>query len=474
MRKQSWTVRKRVMALCACLIVLTAATGTAGIVAIGKLLTSLHGVSTETMPRVKMITTLQALGLEFRGTGLLMGTAGLSPDYKAKQLAHLSELRTQMQDILTQYGQTVRSEEQPSYLNLANATKSFMETVDRFMELSVAGDGKDAGLFWSSHGGTQSKAFRAALDAEVQINQRYGEQYVHAGVSAARAAKLVAWALSILSALVGGVLGWIVVRSITKVLTGAVEQLRVTANEVNAASGQVLTASNHLARNAQAQAASLEETSASSQEVSACTRRSAQSCHSVMEVMRETELVVNRANGKLDKTLSGMTKIAEASERIARITKVIDGIAFQTNILALNAAVEAARAGEAGMGFAVVADEVRNLAVRCGEAAKEINGSIDISVLLTGAGRELLAEAANAVHDMSASTFKVRDLVVEVDKDAQQQTSGVSQISIALGQMEQSTQQTAAMAEESAAASSELNAQTNSLTQVVEFLEALV
>jgi methyl-accepting chemotaxis protein len=193
-----------------------------------------------------------------------------------------------------------------------------------------------------------------------------------------------------------------------------------------------------------------------------------------MEVMRETELVVNRANGKLDKTLSGMTKIAEASERIARITKVIDGIAFQTNILALNAAVEAARAGEAGMGFAVVADEVRNLAVRCGEAAKEINGSIDISVLLTGAGRELLAEAANAVHDMSASTFKVRDLVVEVDKDAQQQTSGVSQISIALGQMEQSTQQTAAMAEESAAASSELNAQTNSLTQVVEFLEALV
>jgi methyl-accepting chemotaxis protein len=154
--------------------------------------------------------------------------------------------------------------------------------------------------------------------------------------------------------------------------------------------------------------------------------------------------------------------------------KVIDEIAFQTNILALNAAVEAARAGAAGQGFAVVADEVRNLAQRSAQAARETATLIEESVAMSRGGSDKVQQVADAIHSITGSTAKVRTLVDEVAAGSQEQSRGIEQISKAISEMEQVTQQAAAGAEESAAAGQQLSAQADALRHAVNHLRSMV
>lgn len=183
---------------------------------------------------------------------------------------------------------------------------------------------------------------------------------------------------------------------------------------------------------------------------------------------------VAEANATLDGMMTSMREIDVSSGKISKIIKVIDEIAFQTNILALNAAVEAARAGEAGMGFAVVADEVRSLAQRSAQAAKDTASLIEDSILRSGEGSRMLSGVAASIRAITGGAGKVKTLVDEAEASSKEQAQGTDQISKAIAQIDQVTQRTAANAEEAAAASEELNAQSQALMAVVDQLQMMV
>jgi methyl-accepting chemotaxis protein/methyl-accepting chemotaxis protein-1 (serine sensor receptor) len=333
---------------------------------------------------------------------------------------------------------------------------------------------KEAFALWNAEGAPAFAAVSKSLQDIVDFNRTNGETYVAAATDAGNSARL--WALIILgfSLVSGGLLAFFIVRGINKVLTQAVTELSEGAEQVASASGQVSGSSQSLAQGASEQAASLEETSASSEEMASMTRKNAENSQQAAQHMNVVSQRVVDANHTLDGMLTSMQEIGASSHKISKIIKVIDEIAFQTNILALNAAVEAARAGEAGMGFAVVADEVRNLAQRSAQAAKDTATLIEESILKSTEGSTKLGEVAASIHAITEGADKVKTLVDEVDASSKEQAQGIEQISKAVAQMDEVTQRTAANAEESASASEELNAQSQALMAVVEHLEALV
>jgi methyl-accepting chemotaxis protein/methyl-accepting chemotaxis protein-1 (serine sensor receptor) len=264
-----------------------------------------------------------------------------------------------------------------------------------------------------------------------------------------------------------------IVRGANSTLRQSATELMEGSRQVAAAAGQVASASQSLAQGTSEQAATLEETSASTTELTAITRRNAENTRSVSGLMTETARRVEDANHNLEEMVQSMKEINTSSEKISKIIRVIDEIAFQTNILALNAAVEAARAGEAGMGFAVVADEVRNLAQRSAQAAKDTAALIEESIAKSQEGNKKQL-VAGSIQQVTGSATQVKVLVDEVDVGSQEQARGIEQISTAVTQMEEVTQRSAASAEESAAASEELAAQAQALYDIVERVRKLV
>jgi methyl-accepting chemotaxis protein/methyl-accepting chemotaxis protein-1 (serine sensor receptor) len=265
-----------------------------------------------------------------------------------------------------------------------------------------------------------------------------------------------------------------IARSVAGQLRQYAGEMLEGSQQVSAAASQVAAASQSLAQGTSQQAATLEETSSSTTEIAAITRKNAENTRSVAGLMGETAQLVSAANHNLEEMVQSMKEINGSSAKISKIIRVIDEIAFQTNILALNAAVEAARAGEAGMGFAVVADEVRNLAQRSAQAAKDTALLIEESIAKSNEGSTKLDNVAQSIRQITGSSTQVKTLVDEVNAGSQEQARGIEQISGAVGQMDQMTQRSAANAEESAAASEELAAQAHSLYAVVERLRALV
>jgi methyl-accepting chemotaxis protein/methyl-accepting chemotaxis protein-1 (serine sensor receptor) len=208
--------------------------------------------------------------------------------------------------------------------------------------------------------------------------------------------------------------------------------------------------------------------------MAAMTRKNADSSREAANLMSVVDQRVVDANTTLAEMVTSMKEINTSSDKISKIIKVIDEIAFQTNILALNAAVEAARAGEAGMGFAVVAEEVRNLAQRSAQAAKDTAALIEESIGRSNEGSTKLTKVGDAIRSITESAQKVKTLVDEVNLSSNEQARGSEQISNSIVQMEQVTQQAAASAEESAAASEELNAQAKAMAGVISGLKAMV
>ncbi|RVT83719.1 methyl-accepting chemotaxis protein [Inhella crocodyli] len=250
-------------------------------------------------------------------------------------------------------------------------------------------------------------------------------------------------------------------------LVQIVGQVRDNAECVATASSQIAQGNADLSQRTEEQASNLQQTAASMEQINATVQHNADNARQAVQLAEGAARAAESQGAVMAQVVNTMAQITQASHRIADITGAIDGIAFQTNILALNAAVEAARAGEEGRGFAVVASEVRTLAQRSAEAAKEIKVLIGTSTERVEAGNALVAQAGSTTDEVMAQVRRVADLIGEMSAASTEQNTGLGQIGQAVQQLDQVTQQNAALVEESAAASESLQHQARSLAQAV-------
>ncbi len=294
--------------------------------------------------------------------------------------------------------------------------------------------------------------------------------------SARATSSLLGWYLGIavVVLLVALATAMILTRSITRPIENIVENLATGSALVSEASGQVNSASSTLAEGANEQAASLEQTSASLEEMSSMTRANASNAHEADGLVSAVRTAAQQSEAGLSRLDNAMSRINESSAQIGRIIKVIEEIAFQTNLLALNAAVEAARAGEHGKGFAVVADEVRNLAQRAAEAARETTSLIETANSTAKEGTHVAGDFAQAISVIAGNVGKVTELMNGIAEACGEQAKGFEQISKAVVQMDKVTQSNAASSEETASAVEELSAQARAVAATGQELANLV
>ncbi|MYN09712.1 methyl-accepting chemotaxis protein [Pseudoduganella aquatica] len=250
-------------------------------------------------------------------------------------------------------------------------------------------------------------------------------------------------------------------------LARIVGEVRNGTGAIASASSQIASGNMDLSSRTEAQASALEQTASSMIELTTTVRNNSDNARQANELARSASAVAQRGGSVVSQVVDTMGSINASSRKIVDIIAVIDGIAFQTNILALNAAVEAARAGEQGRGFAVVASEVRNLAQRSASAAKEIKELIADSVEKVDVGAKLVEQAGSTMDEVVASVQRVSDIVGEITLANNEQTDGIEQINVAISQMDQTTQQNAALVEEAAAAAAAMQDQAGALKDVV-------
>ncbi len=375
---------------------------------------------------------------------------------------------------VAQYQERISTEQERTiFSKISPLLDAYKSETKKMREASNAGNSQETGTLLASAGKIGAEFVSVTDDLRQESGKNVTQQgaSIRSSVASSKITTIGAIVLAIILCL--GI-AWYITRDTTRVLGNIAFNLGEGSNQVASAAGQVSASSQSLAEGSSEQAASLEETSSSLEEMASMTKRNSENAQKANDLAKQARSAADKGTMDMKEMSVAMDAIKVSSDDIAKIIKTIDEIAFQTNILALNAAVEAARAGEAGMGFAVVADEVRNLAQRSAQAAKETAGKIEGAITKTAQGVGISRKVADTLNEIATKARQVDELVAEVASASREQTQGITQVNIAVGQMDKVTQSNAANAEESAAAAEELNAQAAVMKDSVNELLKLV
>ena len=460
-------------------------------------------MATNWLPTIKAAQSIQASLPRMRISELQMITAATPAEREDALKAIKSRLDILAKQRATYEAQISEAEEKLAYEKFSKSFAAYLEIDKKLAEISGAGKEEEARAIFK---GDSNKTFRSMLesmDEIIKIAAQVGQKDDDDVFNSARA-----WIIGLLAAIVVIAFGLAVARAVSRPLNEAVSvaervaqgdltvdirsdskdetgmlmhslramndslnkivsEVRYGTDAITTASQEIATGNLDLSSRTEEQAGSLEETASAMEELTATVKQNADNARQANQLAASASDVASQGGEVVGQVVQTMEGITESSNRIADIITVIDGIAFQTNILALNAAVEAARAGEQGRGFAVVASEVRSLAQRSASAAKEIKQLIDDSVQKVGAGSQLVERAGATMSEVVASVKRVTDVVAEISAASSEQSTGIEEINRAITQMDEVTQQNAALVEEAAAAAQSLQDQAGRLSQVV-------
>lgn len=420
------------------------------------------------------LTSTEAANMLSAERGLLLRLA-LGDQERAAQLHEqfASTAKTLDADMKQLNQVLTEDSERKAHSNMAAALASWLPADNEMWQLCSKQDYQSAFKIFDEKVAPQAAHVRQA-SADIVANAHGSLESTK--VQAANLAVHSRWMQGVLMVLclAGGVLVIWIVKAVTASLTQMSLRMASTADQVIAASQQISSWSQDLARGAGEQAASLEETSASSTEINSMTQKNAEYAQNATAMVGKVAVQVDQANKALEKMVSSMNEISGSSKKVAQIITVIEQIAAQTNLLALNAAVEAARAGEAGLGFAVVADEVRTLAQKVSGAARNTAELIAASVTSSNEGSATLNNVAEVIRAITESAGNVKEMVQNVNAASQEQARGIEQIAGGLNRMERVTQQTARSAQEGSMASQQMDSQARALEEIVSELRSMV
>jgi methyl-accepting chemotaxis protein len=465
-------------------------------------------INADRYPKVKMVHEVsEALSQQARSArNLLIMDA---PEAREREFKTIATAREKVGEVYRRLEPMLSSDEGKAlFAKLQKERTDYVAALDPFLGFVKGGETAQAREQLLGRLRDQQLEYMKALDEFLTYQEQLMER---SGVAAKAEVERTEW-MMLLAALLGAALaaaaGWLVTRSVTRPLAASVSvldrvaqgdltvqvacdrhdelgrlqqalsrtvqslvkvvgEVRGNADSVATASAQIAQGNADLSQRTEEQASALQQTAATMEQLGTTVRHNAGNAQQANQLARDASAVAAQGGEVVGQVVQTMKGISDSSKKIAEIIATIDGIAFQTNILALNAAVEAARAGELGRGFAVVASEVRSLAQRSGEAAKEIKGLIHTSVERVEHGSALVDRAGRTMNEVVDSIRRVSAIVGEISAASLQQSTGVGQVGEAIGQMDQVTQQNAALVEESAAAAESLRGQAGALVHAV-------